>query len=202
MITQRFRPVAWVAIVATAATMLYMISAQVAAERGRLEEIDQKIADTRNEIRQLQTEMGTRASLRQLERWNSEVLALSSPTARQYVDGEEGISSISSANLGVESVPPPPVMAAVLVKPALAQEASVKASGEAVQLTAQDKVVQRAIAAAPEKPMVPAARLVKSTKPAAEPVRLASAKPETGKERRLADIMKSIQPEVRPGDQR
>ena len=81
MIAQRFRPVGWVAGIALAATALYLVSLQVANERGRLEEIDRKIAHTSREIRQLQTEMGTRASLRQLERWNGEVLALSAPQA-------------------------------------------------------------------------------------------------------------------------
>ena len=45
MIAQRFRPVGWVLGVAVAACILYMISLQVATQRGRLEEIDRKIAD-------------------------------------------------------------------------------------------------------------------------------------------------------------
>jgi hypothetical protein len=191
MIAQRFRPVAWVAGVATAATMLYMISAQVAAERGRLEAIDQQIADTRDQIRQLQTEMGSRASLRQLERWNGEVLALSAPSARQYVNGEDGISAISSSNLGAEGVAPPPVMAAVLAKPA-----TPLAPNEAPTqpLTPQDQLVQRAVAAA-DTPAAP--KPVAATKPkAADVTRVASAKPATGKERKLADIIKSVKTEV------
>lgn len=201
MIAQRFRPVAWVAGVATAVTMLYMISAQVAAERGRLEAINQKMADTRDEIRQLQTELGTRASLRQLERWNSEVLALTSPTARQYVDGENGISSISSANLGKEGVAPPPVMAAILVRPATPKDTESAGVEPTKKLTEQDHMVQRAIAAAtPEKPLVSSARLIKPDKSDSVPSRVASAKPVTTSERKLADIMKSVKPEVHSGD--
>jgi cell division septation protein DedD len=196
MIAQRFRPVAWVAGVATAATMLYMISAQVAAERGRLEAIDQQIADTRDQIRQLQTEMGSRASLRQLERWNGEVLALSAPSARQYVDGEDGISAISSSNLGAEGVAPPPVMAAVLAKPA-----TPLVSNEAPPqpLTSQDQLVQRAVAAADTpSPPIAAPKPVASPKPKpASVTRVASANPATGKERKLADIIKSVKTEVR-----
>ena len=92
MIAQRFRPVGWVAGIALAATALYLVSLQVANERGRLERIDKKIAATKREILQLQTEMGTRASLRQLERWNGEVLSLSAPQAEQYLSGEASLS--------------------------------------------------------------------------------------------------------------
>lgn len=99
MITQRFRPVVWVVAVASAATMLYMISLQVAAERGRLEALDRKIASTRHDIRQLQTELGTRANLRQLERWNGEVLALSAPEAEQYLRDERALASFDQGVL-------------------------------------------------------------------------------------------------------
>ena len=70
MIAQRFKAVGWVAMVAIAATLLYLISLQVAVERGKLEAVEKQIAAAQREVRQLQTEMGTRASMRQLERWN------------------------------------------------------------------------------------------------------------------------------------
>ncbi len=114
MIAQRFRPVVWVSGVATAATLLYIVSLQVATERGRLEEVDRQVSATRREIRQLQTELGTRASLRQLERWNGDVLSLSAPKASQYVSSEDQISTISRKNMGDVAAAPPPVMAAVL----------------------------------------------------------------------------------------
>ncbi len=197
MIAQRFRPVAWVAGVATAATMLYMISAQVAAERSRLEAVDQQIADTKDEIRQLQTEMGARASLRQLERWNGEVLALSSPSARQYVDGEEGISSISSANLGPDGVAPPPVMASVLSKPAapVAIDGQVASTETPKVLSAQDQMVQKAVAAPSVANAAPKQVAIAKPKPTT-PAKVASAAPVTVKERKLADIVKSIKPEA------
>jgi hypothetical protein len=75
--------------------------------------LDKQIASTHREIRQLQTEMGTRANLRQLERWNGDVLALSAPTANQFLNSEDDISRIASKNLG-SSVAPPPAMASVL----------------------------------------------------------------------------------------
>jgi hypothetical protein len=112
MITQRFRPVAWVAGVAFAATALYMVSLRVATERGRLETIDRKIVSTKREIRQLQTEFGTRASLRQLERWNGEVLALSSPGANQFLPGEAALAKVDGLKLPTNGFAPPPVMVA------------------------------------------------------------------------------------------
>jgi hypothetical protein len=165
MIAQKFKSVAWVAGVALAATLLYIISLQVATERGRLEAIDHKIAMTKRDIRQLQTEMGTRASLRQLERWNGDVLALSAPAASQYLNGEDDISGIDRSNMGNASAAPPPVMASVMVheaEPVVASvptqaAASVKVAqakpappvikaADPVRLSAQDRQVQQAFA--------------------------------------------------------
>jgi hypothetical protein len=193
MIAQRFRSVAWVAGVATAATLLYMISAQVAAERGRLEAVDQQIAETKGQLRQLQTEMGTRSSLRQLERWNGDVLTLSAPSARQYVDGEDGISSISSANLGREGVAPPPVMASVLAQPAKASETT----DQPKILSEQDHIVQRAITARTPEVKVITTPVTKS-RPAIA-IKVATAAPVTAKERKLADIIKTVKTEIHHG---
>jgi hypothetical protein len=155
MIAQRFRPVGWVAGIALAATALYLVSLQVASERGRLEEIDRKIAVTKREIRQLQTEMGTRASLRQLERWNGEVLALSAPQAGQYLSGEAALDTLNRDEIGRSpSAPPPPVMVAVkpeVEKPVekttpTALFAALTAPKAPPKLTAQDRTVQAAIA--------------------------------------------------------
>ena len=170
MIAQKFRSVVWVVGVAVAATLLYIVSLQVATERGRLEAVDRKIAATKRDIRQLQTEMGTRASLRQLERWNGEVLALSAPGAGQYLSGEDDISNIDRSNLGNASAPPPPVMAAVMVRPDAAavtdvvvpnspESAAAKPAkivqGPAVQLSAQDRQVQQAFSGAKPRDVAP-----------------------------------------------
>lgn len=155
MIAQRFRPVGWVAGVALAATALYLVSLQVASERGRLEEIDRKIAATKREIRQLQTEMGTRASLRQLERWNGEVLALSAPQAGQYLSGEAALDTLNRDELGSKPSAPPPVMVAAVradaTKPVEKTApptlfAALTTPKAAPKLTLQDRTVQAAIA--------------------------------------------------------
>lgn len=171
MIAQRFRPLGWIAGVATAACALYMISLQVASERGRLEEIDQKIANTKREIRQLQTELGTRASLRQLERWNAEVLALSAPGAGQYLRGEAALAGVDRGALGAET-PPPPVMMAVLTpeasrptpQPAPSLVARLTAPKPAPKpLTKADRAVQAAIAPKPGREVTKVAMLDRNT---------------------------------------
>lgn len=168
MIAQRFRPLGWVAGIAAAATMLYMISLQVASERGRLEEIDRKIAAAKRDIRQLQTELGTRASLRQLERWNGEVLALSAPAAGQFLQGEEALAAIDRDRLGEASAPPPPAMMAVMTAPAETAPAEAptliarlsQPAPPPKPLTKVDRQIQAAIAARPE----PAVASVKPAK--------------------------------------
>lgn len=86
MIARGFQPVAWVAAIGTAALSCYMLSLQVAAERSELASLDRRIVQTRQDIRQLQTELGTRGRLQQLEHWNAEVLALSAPVSGQFLD--------------------------------------------------------------------------------------------------------------------
>jgi hypothetical protein len=108
MIGQRFRSLGWVAGVATAATCLYLVSLQVAAERGKLEAVEHQIASAQRDMRQLQTELGTRASLRQLEKWNGDVLALSAPKAQQFLHSEAQLASLGSGAIddGTPNAPP------------------------------------------------------------------------------------------------
>jgi len=114
MIAQRFRPIGWVAGVATAATALYLVSLQVAAERGKLESVERQIARAQRDMRQLQTELGTRASLRQLEKWNGDVLALSAPGADQFVQSGAQLASRAASGLEPSDGEPPAVMTAAL----------------------------------------------------------------------------------------
>jgi hypothetical protein len=118
MIAHKFRPVVWVVGCAFAATALYTVSLGVASERTRMEDLDQQIAMTQRDIRQLQTEMGTRASLRQLERWNVEALALSAPKAGQFRATESALKSLDGGTLPTDGFTPPPVMVAASARPA------------------------------------------------------------------------------------
>jgi hypothetical protein len=88
MMTSGFKPVGWVAAVAGAAIGCYMLSLNVASERSDLLKIEHEIIATKQDIRTLQTELGTRGRLAQLEQWNADVLALSAPAPGQFLDNE------------------------------------------------------------------------------------------------------------------
>ena len=81
-----FKSVAWVAAVGSAALGCYMVSLEVATERSDLARVEAQIISAKQDIRALQTELGTRGRLSQLEHWNAEVLALAAPSSAQFVD--------------------------------------------------------------------------------------------------------------------
>ncbi len=87
MSARSFRSVFMVASCAGAALGCYLVSLNVASERAALEEVETKIVVAQRDIRLLQTEIGTRARLAQLERWNAKVLSLSAPSADQFLEG-------------------------------------------------------------------------------------------------------------------
>ena len=123
MIARGFKPVAWVAAIGTAALGCYMLSLQVAAERAELAGIERRIVATRQNIRSLQTELGTRGRLQQLEQWNAEVLALSAPVAGQFLESNLSLARFDVGRgrtpvetevrmASAEAVPVPPEQAA------------------------------------------------------------------------------------------
>jgi hypothetical protein len=102
MIARGFKPVGWVAAVATAALGCYMLSLNVAAERAELSDVEQQIILTKREIRALQTELGTRGRLQQLEHWNADVLALSAPASGQFLNDEFTLARYSEPQKSFE----------------------------------------------------------------------------------------------------
>lgn len=88
MIVRGFKQVGWVAAVGTAALGCYMVSLNVAAERADLLKVERQIVTAKRDIRSLETELGTRGRLSQLEHWNAEILALSAPTSKQFLQDE------------------------------------------------------------------------------------------------------------------
>lgn len=82
-----FRSVFMVASCAGAALGCYLVSLRVASERAALEAVETQIVLAQRDLRVLQTEIGTRGRLAQLERWNAKVLALSAPSADQFLGG-------------------------------------------------------------------------------------------------------------------
>jgi hypothetical protein len=88
MIARGFKSVIWVATVGAAALGCYMVSLKVATERAELTKVERQIVAVKQDIRSLQTELGTRGRLSQLEQWNAEVLALSAPSPDQFLQDE------------------------------------------------------------------------------------------------------------------
>jgi hypothetical protein len=64
-----------------------MVSLRVASERAALESVETRIVMAQRDIRLIQTEIGTRGRLSQLERWNAGAFALSAPNANQFLGG-------------------------------------------------------------------------------------------------------------------
>lgn len=179
MIARGFRPVGWVAAIGAAALGCYMLSLQVAAERAELASLEHRIVRTRQSIRSLQTELGTRGRLQQLEQWNADLLALSAPVAGQFLDSNVSLArfdvrqpsfSDQTANVRVasaETAPASPAPAEAKVRLAAAP-APVAAPGESsvqplvrrASLTIAPTVTPAAATAAPPSrtPARPAAR--------------------------------------------
>jgi hypothetical protein len=76
-----------VASCAGAALGCYLVSLRVASERAQLEDVETQIVLAQRDMRVLQTEIGTRGRLSQLERWNAGAFALSAPAANQFLKG-------------------------------------------------------------------------------------------------------------------
>lgn len=129
MIARGFQPVAWVAAIGTAALGCYMLSLQVAAERSDLAMLDRQIITAQQDIRSLQTELGTRGRLQQLEQWNAEVLALSAPVAGQYLESGLTLARFDTRDapgqvherVRLASAETAPLMQATAAQPAVGQ---------------------------------------------------------------------------------
>jgi hypothetical protein len=91
-----------VASCAGAALSCYLVSLRVASERASLEDVEAKIVVAQRDMRVLQTEIGTRGRLSQLERWNAGAFALSAPAADQFVKGTFELAQLARPEHKVE----------------------------------------------------------------------------------------------------
>ena len=85
MSARSFGSLFMVASCAGAALGCYLVSLRVASERAALEDVETQIVSTQGDLRLLQTEIGTRGRLSQLERWNAGAFELSAPAATQFM---------------------------------------------------------------------------------------------------------------------
>ncbi|MEH3048635.1 hypothetical protein [Sphingomonas adhaesiva] len=114
----RMKGLGWLASCALVAIGFYLVSSQVAAERKRLDQVDRDIVRAQRDIRALETEFDVRANLAQLERWNGDTLALSVPTAGQFVSNEATLAALSPRQIGPAAAGTAAVQTAQLIVPA------------------------------------------------------------------------------------
>ena len=112
-----FKSVFMAASVVGAALGCYLVSLNVASERAKLENVEEKIVLAQRDIRVLQTEIGTRGRLAQLERWNVRFIRLSAPSADQFVEGGFQLAAM------VRPEKHPAIQAPVVLAAAPAEEA-------------------------------------------------------------------------------
>jgi len=102
MSSRSFRSVFMVASCATAALGCYLVSLRVASERAQLEDVETKIVLAQRDMRVIQTEIGTRGRLSQLERWNAGAFALSAPAADQLLKGSFELARLAQPEQKVD----------------------------------------------------------------------------------------------------
>jgi hypothetical protein len=106
-----------VASCAGAALGCYLVSLRVASERSAVENVETRIVLAQRDIRMLQTEIGTRGRLAQLERWNVKVLALSAPAADQFLAGSFELAKLTRPERKVDFQAPVVLASAPAPKP-------------------------------------------------------------------------------------
>src|SRR5206468_4391050 len=84
-----------VASCAGAALGCYLVSLRVASERASLEGVETEIVVAQRDLRVVQTEIGTRGRLSQLERWNAGAFSLSAPAAAQILQGSFELAKLT-----------------------------------------------------------------------------------------------------------
>ncbi len=187
MSARGFGSVLSVGAVAGAALGFYLVSLRVASERAALEQVESEIALAQRDIRLLQTEIGTRGRLAQLERWNAKFIRLSAPTADQFVDGGFQLASLAKPD-AKPAIDAPVILAAAPVgqsveRPKLARE-SVEPDVAAGRSRSASEMMHVASYSLPEKPAAtrPAAARPVTAKPApakAKPDSVATQPPKT-----------------------
>jgi len=94
MSARSFGSLFMVASCAGAALGCYLVSLRVASERASLEDVESQIVTTQRDLRVIQTEIGTRGRLSQLERWNAGAFALTAPGANQILQGSVELAKL------------------------------------------------------------------------------------------------------------
>lgn len=118
MIAERFRSLWWAAFAILSGLACYMVTQHVAAQRIALEKVEKKIRISQLAVRALETELGTRASMTQLERWNADTLALHAPKPEQYLTDASALASLGQGATSPAQVAAAAAVAQVAYMPA------------------------------------------------------------------------------------
>ena len=133
MSARGFGSVIWAGAVAGAALGFYLVSLNVASERAELEQVENRIALAQRDIRLLQTEIGTRGRLAQLERWNVKFIRLSAPSADQFVEGGFQLATMVAPNKK-PVIEAPVVLASAQVEQAIPQRPKLTGDADGPQV--------------------------------------------------------------------
>ncbi|MEO6224782.1 MAG: hypothetical protein ABIO80_02875 [Sphingomicrobium sp.] len=139
-----FRSIVMVASCASAALGCYLVSLRVASERAALEDVETRIVLQQRELRVLQTEIGTRGRLAQLERWNVKVLALSAPAADQFLQGSFELARLARPEHKVDFQEPVVLASAPAPEPRLATPAAPAAGDSEGSAAAPSQLLHQA----------------------------------------------------------
>jgi len=136
MSARSFGSLFMVASCAGAALGCYLVSLRVASERASLEDVETKIVLAQRDMRVIQTEIGTRGRLSQLERWNAGAFSLSAPAANQFLEGSFQLAQLVQPQKQVD-LQAPVVLASAPApeKPAPLEQASTDDAGAPVTST-------------------------------------------------------------------
>ena len=182
-----FRSVFMVASCAGAALGCYLVSLRVASERAELETVETRIVLAQRDLRVLQTEIGTRGRLAQLERWNVKVLALSAPSADQFLNGSFELARLTQPEHKVDfkapvvlaSAPAPDAQKAPIGQPDTDEAgAPTSARGATPTQLLHDATYQIETREVPVKPV---AQMPQATAPKSTDRPVTAAKPALGK---------------------
>lgn len=146
-----FGPIIWTGGILAAALSCYLVSLQVASERAELERIERDIALVTRDIRELETEIGTRGRLSQLEKWNAGFLQLEAPEAGQFLDGSFQLATLMKPRRDI--APDAPVILAAA--PNTIDEEALDGTGLDEMVTQASYREDAEEAAAPADPLAP-----------------------------------------------
>ncbi len=162
-----FKSVFMVASVAGAALGCYLVSLNVASERAKLEQVESRIVLAQRDIRVLQTEIGTRGRLAQLERWNVGFIRLSAPTADQFLEGGFQLATM------VKPAPKPVIEAPIVLASAPVDQSVARAVGT----SDGDEAKPVGVARSPAPSATDMMHVAAYQRPAARPTAIAAPKP-------------------------